>query len=76
VGKGGFDLSGRLTITPKEARHGAVKRVNIFRFGQGRLIKVTVPPGIQAGKQLRLRGLGLPHPDGHRGDLYLSISID
>ncbi|WP_300668422.1 rhomboid family intramembrane serine protease [Desulfoluna sp.] len=76
VGKGGFNLSGRLAITDKEARNGAVKRVNIFRFGQGRLIKVTVPPGVQAGKLLRLRGLGLPHPEGPRGDLYLTLSLD
>jgi len=76
VDKGGFNLTGRLAITEKEARRGVVKRVNIFRFGQGRLIRVTVPPGIIAGKRLRLRGLGLPHPEGHRGDLYLTIAMN
>ncbi|SCY04866.1 rhomboid family intramembrane serine protease [Desulfoluna spongiiphila] len=75
VDKGGFNLSGRLAITDKEARRGAVKRVNVFRFGKGRLIKVTVPPGIQPGKRLRLKGLGLPHPSGPRGDLYLTIAV-
>lgn len=75
VGTDGFDLSGRLTITAKEARRGAVKRVNVFRFGRGRLIKVTVPAGVQAGKRLRLRAMGLPHPNGRRGDLYLTIVI-
>ncbi|BCS97533.1 hypothetical protein DSLASN_31650 [Desulfoluna limicola] len=75
VDKGGFNLMGRLDITRKEAHRGVVKRVNVFRFGQGRLIKVTVPPGIQAGKRLRLKGLGLPHPEGHRGDLLLTIAM-
>lgn len=76
VDKGGFNLTGRLAITAPEARRGASKQVNILRFGRGRLIRVTVPPEITPGTRLRLRGLGLPHPDGHRGDLLLTIAID
>ncbi|VFQ43105.1 rhomboid family intramembrane serine protease [Desulfoluna butyratoxydans] len=76
VDQGGFNLTGRLAITPKEARKGAVKRINLFRFGKGRLIKITVPPGVEPGKRLRLKGLGLPHPNGSRGDLFLTIAMD
>ena len=69
------DLSGKLALTPKETRKGGLKRVSILRFGRARLIRVNVPQGIQQGKRLRLRGLGLPQPNGTRGDLYLTISV-
>ena len=36
---------------------------------------LRVPPGTGAGKQLRLRGLGLPRQDGTRGDLYATARI-
>ena len=31
---------------------------------------LKVPSGTQSGRRLRLRGRGLPRPDGTRGDLY------
>ncbi len=39
--------------------------------GQERL-KVTIPPGSNAGQKLRLRGKGIPSPTG-RGDLFLCL---
>lgn len=36
---------------------------------------LRVPPGTAAGRQLRLRGLGLPTEDGTRGDLYAVVRI-
>src|SRR5260370_38316499 len=37
-------------------------------------VTLTVPPGTQSGRRLRLRGRGLPR-DGGRGDLYAVVRI-
>ena len=36
---------------------------------------LRIPPGTQSGRRLRLRGRGLPRPDGTRGDLYAVVRI-
>ena len=69
------DLFGIIMITPFEAANGTRKLVNIPWGFQKRLIKVAVPAGIGAGKQLRLKGLGKKMPDGRIGDLYLKVAI-
>jgi len=38
-------------------------------------VLMKVPPGMRAGKRLRLRGKGLPNPKG-RGDEYVVVKID
>lgn len=38
-------------------------------------INVTIPPGSNSGRRLRLREKGLPRPTGNRGDLYVQIMI-
>lgn len=38
--------------------------------------RVTVPPGVQSGEMLRLKGLGLPELNGHvRGDQLLRVIV-
>jgi DnaJ-class molecular chaperone len=39
------------------------------------MFRVNVPPGIEAGKLLRLKGQGKAMPDGTRGDLMLKVVI-
>jgi curved DNA-binding protein len=39
-------------------------------------VLLTVPPGSRAGRKLRLRGRGLAHGSGARGDLYALARID
>ena len=40
-------------------------------------VKVRILPGTQAGRHLRVRGLGLPKSrSGGRGDLYVVVGID
>ena len=39
-------------------------------------VTVKMPPGIQDGQKLRLRGKGLPKRDGTNGDLYVRIRIE
>jgi len=68
-------LYGMITITSFEALTGTLKLVNIPWGFQKRLVRVTVPAGVQAGSKLRLKGLGKITPDGHRGDLYLKVAI-
>lgn len=69
------DLHATLTISPYEALVGARKLVSIPFGLQRRLYRVNVPPGVVAGRILRLRGQGRPLPDGRRGDLLLTVAI-
>ncbi|WP_022853786.1 molecular chaperone DnaJ [Thermodesulfatator atlanticus] len=38
-------------------------------------VRMKVPPGTQCGQKFRLRGKGIPKPDGTRGDLYVEAMI-
>jgi DnaJ-class molecular chaperone len=38
-------------------------------------VELTVPPGSNGGRTLRLRGKGLPSPTGSSGDLLVSLKI-
>jgi DnaJ-class molecular chaperone len=40
-----------------------------------RNVMVTVPPGVEEGTRLRLKGLGQRDDEGKRGDLFLEIRI-
>lgn len=68
-------LYGTINITSFEALSGTQKLVNIPWGFQKRIVKVIVPPGVQEGSKLRLKGLGKVTSDGQRGDLYLKVSI-
>lgn len=65
----GRDLVMRLPLAPWEAALGAVIPVHT----PGGTLKVRIPPGAQAGQQLRVRGKGLPSEPP--GDLRLDLSI-
>ena len=69
-------LYGLITITPYEAVKGTRKLVNIPQGFQKRMFNVKVPPGIQEGNVLRLKGLGQRIRSGERGDLYLKVAIE
>lgn len=68
----GHDLHMDLTLTPWQAVLGADVEVPTL---DGPVL-VTVPPGSRAGRKLRLRGRGLAHGPGARGDLYALARID
>lgn len=38
--------------------------------------KVSVPAGISHGEMIRLKGLGMPHGRGARGDLLVRVDIE
>lgn len=65
----GRDLHMTLPVAPWEATLSAVVAVDL----PGGPIKVRIPEGAQSGKQLRVRGKGIP---GERpGDLLLEIQV-
>jgi curved DNA-binding protein len=67
----GDDLYVELPVSPWEAALGAKVPVRTLT-GSAQL---TVPEGSSSGRRLRLRGEGLPKPDGGSGDLYATVSI-
>jgi DnaJ-class molecular chaperone len=38
-------------------------------------VRMTLPPGTQSGKKLRLRGRGMPSLRGQAGDFYVVAQI-
>jgi curved DNA-binding protein len=67
----GRDLHVDLRVSPSEAALGAQVPVPTLT-GTAR---VRVPAGSSTGRKLRLRGEGMPSPDGARGDLYAHVQI-
>ncbi|MBI4518785.1 MAG: molecular chaperone DnaJ [Deltaproteobacteria bacterium] len=68
----GHDLYLEVPVTVREAALGATITVPT---PDGEL-RVKVPPGSQSGRQLRLRGHGVPVlGSGGRGDLYLRLMV-
>jgi curved DNA-binding protein len=65
------DLHYDLDLAPWEAVLGVQAKIPTLDGPTS----LRVPPGTAAGVQLRLRGLGLPLPDGTRGDLYATAQI-
>jgi curved DNA-binding protein len=59
-------------ITLEEALHGASRVLE----GDGRQIRVKIPPGARTGSKVRIAGKGRPgHEGGPSGDLYLNITV-
>lgn len=67
----GRDLTVDLPLTPWEAALGATVSV-ATPGGDG---KIRVPAGTSSGRRLRLRGQGMPNPNGKPGDLYAQVRI-
>ncbi|MBC7369708.1 MAG: J domain-containing protein [Undibacterium sp.] len=62
----GDDIYSDLDLAPWEAVLGVKVKIPTLEGP----ITLTVPPGTTAGTRLRVRGQGLLHADGSRGDLY------
>ena len=65
----GRDIHIRLPIAPWEAALGAVVPVQ----APGANLEVRIPAGAQSGRQMRVRGKGIP--GSTPGDLYLDIQV-
>jgi curved DNA-binding protein len=67
----GRDVTIDLPVSPWEATLGAT----VLTSTPAGNISLTVPPGTSSGQKLRLRGKGLPNPNGDAGDLYAEVKI-
>ncbi|MGY4162015.1 DnaJ-class molecular chaperone [Bradyrhizobium sp. USDA 4461] len=67
-----LDLSVAMTVSLEESVRGGDKRV---RLPTGRELNVKIPPGVNAGQQIRLKGQGDTAPGHPPGDLLITISI-
>jgi membrane associated rhomboid family serine protease len=68
-------LHGVIRITPREARFGTRKMISVPQGLRKRTLMVTIPPGVEEGTRLRLKGLGQGDREGNRGDLFLEVRI-
>jgi DnaJ-class molecular chaperone len=67
----GSDLDLKLPITVGEAAAGA--KVDVPT--PGGTVTLTIPPGSQSGKRLRVKGQGVRSSSGTAGDLYIELQI-
>jgi curved DNA-binding protein len=67
----GDDLETDLPLWPWQAVLGAAVKIET----PDGVVTLKVPPGTRSGRRLRLRGRGLPRPDGSRGDLHAVVRI-
>jgi len=73
-GTRGVDTSFTLEVPFLEAVLGAKKRVTL---AEGKTLDVTIPPGIESGQTLRLKGQGTPGGGGAPdGDALIEVRIE
>ena len=72
TGGRGQDITADLTIALPEAVKGGSKRL---RLSNGKELDVKIPVGLTDGQTIRLKGQGMPGPDGGNGDLLIKVSI-
>ncbi len=73
---GGPADAGTISITAREAMAGTRKLVQISSGLRSRLVKVMIPPGIQDGELIRLKGVAGKSDTETASDLYLRVKID
>jgi len=83
-GRGGFrtapqrgaDHEMEVTVSFRDAAHGAEKQIAFRRNGQREELKVKIPAGVDNGSKIRITGKGAQGEGGGPvGDLYLIIHV-
>jgi DnaJ-class molecular chaperone len=70
----GRDLYYHLAVDFLDAVNGAIRRLTLPDGGS---LELAIPPGVEEGQVLRLRGKGAPSPgEGEAGDALVEVSID
>jgi DnaJ-class molecular chaperone len=70
----GSDAAFNLAVPFLEAALGARKRVTL---AEGKTLDITIPPGIESGQTLRLKGQGNPGAGGGAaGDALITVAIE
>ena len=67
----GRDLRHELPVSLYEAVLGSTVRVPTLDGA----VELKIPPNSSSGRTLRLKGKGLPKPEGGNGDLYVALRI-
>jgi len=70
-----LDLETELSVSLQEAVYGTKKSIAVNMPSGTQRILVTIPPGIDNGKKLKVRGKGQKDATGQTGDLYCRIAI-
>ncbi|MGO9411288.1 MAG: DnaJ C-terminal domain-containing protein [Spirochaetia bacterium] len=70
----GRDVEVTVSTSLEEAYHGTEKGIQVQREGSVRTLTVTIPPGVDTGSRLRIKGEGEPGHSGP-GDLFVVIEI-
>jgi len=68
----GDDLSMTVPISFAQAALGGGVTVSTI---EGKQVNVTIPPETQTNTKLRVRGQGMPRPDGSHGDLFIETIV-
>ncbi len=68
----GLDLHSEIAVAPWEAVLGTTLTTRTLDGP----VAFRIPASSKNGQQFRMRGRGLPGPDGTRGDLYLAITVE
>lgn len=73
----GSDLRHEITVPFATAIQGGEVQLSVAHpSGQAETLSVRIPPGIEDGKKIRLRGQGEPAPrGGPAGDLILTVHV-
>jgi len=72
----GQDVQANLPVTFMTAVKGGTERVRLSAGGSPQEVEVKIPPAIQDGAKLRLKGRGRPGVHGGPpGDLILTVSV-
>jgi curved DNA-binding protein len=72
----GADISAELEIPFTTAVLGGQAQISVRRqTGQVETLNVKIPPGIDQGKKIRLRGQGEGVPDGTAGDILITVHV-
>ncbi|CAI8367158.1 MAG: Curved DNA-binding protein [Acidimicrobiales bacterium AG-410-I20] len=77
-GRRGSDLETTLTLPFLESINGITTTVNITTGieRRPRSVKVRIPPGMESGQRIRLKGKGGPGSNGPNGDLFIRINVE
>ena len=72
----GRDYQTNVRITLEDAHRGTTVSLDLADDDGGRVLEVTIPPGVSEGQKLRLRGKGgKGRSGGADGDIYLHIML-
>ena len=71
----GSDIAAEVTIPFHTAVMGGNCEIPVTRGTQRETLQVKIPPGVDSGKKIRLRGKGQAGQGGDNGDLIVTIQV-